>query len=64
MGLQNREDLLGDCERVFCVGELVEFWAGPLVRAYRTDSGDPAYVKEIQGAGGMGLKWWEALGRG
>jgi hypothetical protein len=62
MGLKDREDLLDYCERVFCVGELVEFWAGPVVRAYRTDSGDPAYVKEIQGAGWYGVKMLGSFG--
>ena len=50
-GIVDMQDDVGECERVFEVGELVEFWAGPVVRAYRTDSGDPAYVKEIQGSG-------------
>ncbi len=47
------EYVLEDCERVFSVGDLIEFWEGPLVRGYRTDSGDPAYVKEI-----LGLGWY------
>ncbi len=32
-------------ERRFKVGDLVEFWEVALVRGYRTDSGDPAWVK-------------------
>ncbi len=67
MGLRYREDLFDDCERVFCVGELFEFWAGPVVRAYRTDSEDPAYVKEIQRAGWYGVtmmgSFWGRLRR-
>ncbi len=60
-------DMQGDvreCERAFQVGELVEFWSGTVVRAYQTDSGEPAYVKAIQGSGWYGIKWWEALGGG
>ncbi len=34
----------------------MEFWAGPVVRAYRTDSGQPAFVKEIHGLGWYGIK--------
>ena len=45
------EYVFEDCERLFRVGDLVEFWEGPVVRGYRTDSGDPAYVKEIHGLG-------------
>ncbi len=47
VGMEESVYVVEDCERVFSVGELVEFWAGPVVRAYRTDSGDPAFVKEI-----------------
>ena len=54
--MEDIEGVFGDCERLFVVGELVEFWAGPVVRAYRTDSGDPAYVKEISGLGWYGIK--------
>ena len=54
--MEDIEGVVGDCERLFVVGELVEFWAGPVVRAYRTDSGDPAYVKEIYGLGWYGIK--------
>ena len=50
------------CERKFEVGELVEFWAGPVVRAYRTDSGEPAYVKEIYGLGWYGIKMVGSFG--
>jgi chromosome segregation ATPase len=56
VGKGERADVLEDCERVFSVGDLVEFWAGPVVRAYRTDSGDPAFVKEIHGLGWYGIK--------
>jgi hypothetical protein len=56
MGMGESEAHLGECERCYCVGELVEYWAGPRVRGYRTDSGAPAFVKEIQ--------WWTALGEG
>ncbi len=50
------------CERVFEVVKLVEFWAGPVVRAYRTDSGEPAYVKEIHGLGWYGIKMVGSFG--
>jgi hypothetical protein len=62
-GIQFVSDAMGDmqgdvweCERLFEVGELVVFWAGTAVRGYRTDSGDPVYVKEIQGSGWYGIK--------
>ena len=51
MGLGEREDHVDECERFYVVEELVEYWAGPVVRGYRTDSGAPAYVKEVHGAG-------------
>jgi hypothetical protein len=38
-------------ERVFKVGELVEYWAGAFVRGYRTDE-EPAFVKRVEGRGG------------
>jgi hypothetical protein len=56
MGLGEREDHVDECERFYVVGELVEYWAGPVVRGYRTDSGAPAFVKEVQGAGWYGIK--------
>jgi chromosome segregation ATPase len=40
----------------------VEFWEGPVVRGYRTDSGDPAYVKEIHGFGWYGIKMVGSFG--
>jgi chromosome segregation ATPase len=43
-------------ERRFKVGELVEFWDGPVVRGYRTDSGAPAWVKADYGLGEYGIK--------
>jgi hypothetical protein len=51
VGTGDMGNVVEDCERVFVVGELVEFWAGPVVRGYRTDSGAPACVKEIYGLG-------------
>ena len=55
-------EVVDGCERVFKVGELVEFWAGPVVRAYLTDSGEPAYVKEIYGLGWYGIKMVGSFG--
>ncbi len=43
-------------ERRFQVGELVEYWEGTLVRGYRTDSGDQAWVKADYGGGEYGVK--------
>jgi hypothetical protein len=37
-------------ERVFKVGELVEYWAGAFVRGYRTN-GEPAFVKRVDRGG-------------
>lgn len=64
VGMGESVYVVEDCERVFSVGELVEYWEGPVVRTYRTDSGDPAFVKEKYGLGWYGIrsKWWEALG--
>jgi hypothetical protein len=43
---EDGEDLL---ERLFSVGEVVEFWEGSSVRGDRTDSGSPAFVKRVEG---------------
>jgi hypothetical protein len=59
---EEEEKIVDDNERVFRVGELVEFWAGPVVRAYRTDSGAPAFVKEIHGSGWYGIKMVGSFG--
>ena len=61
-GMVDRQGGVGECERVFQVGELVEFWSGTVVRAYRTDSGEPAYVKEIEGSGWYGIKMVGSFG--
>ena len=50
-------------ERIFRVGELVEYWEGSFVRGYRTDSGHPAYVKRVEGGGKYAIKM-VGLGRG
>jgi hypothetical protein len=42
-------------ERVFKVGELVEYWAGAYVRGYQT-SGEPAFVKRVEGGGNYAIK--------
>jgi hypothetical protein len=42
--------------RFFKVGELVEYWDSALVRGYRTDRGDPAWVKADYGGGEYGMK--------
>ena len=55
-GMVDMQGDVGECERLFEVGELVVFWAGTAVRGYRTDSGEAAYVKEIQGFGWYGIK--------
>ena len=34
-------------ERLFTVGEVVDFWEGSSVRGYRTDAGAPAFVKRL-----------------
>ena len=62
VGMGESVYVVEDCERVFSVGELVEFWAGPVVRAYRTDSGDPAFVKEKYGLGWYGIKMVGSFG--
>ncbi len=43
-------------ERIFQVGELVEFWEGAFVRGYRTDSGEAAFVKRVEGGGKYAIK--------
>ena len=62
LGKGEMEDVVDACERVFRVGELVEFWGGPAARAYLTDSGAPAYVKEIHGLGWYGIKMVGSFG--
>ncbi len=61
MGMGERDDHLAECERCYVVGELVEYWAGPVVRGYRTDSGAPAFVKGIQGGGWYGIQMVDSL---
>ena len=34
-------------ERLFTVGEVVDFWEGSSVRGDRTDAGAPAFVKRL-----------------
>ncbi len=43
-------------ERTFNVGELVEFWEDSFVRGYRTEGGEPAWVKVDYGGGEYGIK--------
>ena len=62
LGEGEMEVVVEECERVFMVGELVEFWVGPVARAYLTDSGAPAYVKEIHGLGWYGIKMVGSFG--
>ena len=62
LGEGEMEGVVQECERVFMVGELVEFWVGPVARAYLTDSGAPAYVKEIHGLGWYGIKMVGSFG--
>ena len=62
VGMVGNDYDVDDNERVFRVGDLVEFWAGPVVRGYRTDSGDPAFVKEIHGLGWYGIKMVGSFG--
>jgi hypothetical protein len=62
VGRDDNENAVDDNERLFRVGDLVEFWAGPVVRGYRTDSGDPAFVKEIHGLGWYGIKMVGSFG--
>ena len=62
VGMEDNDYVVDDNERVFRVGDLVEFWAGPVVRGYRTDSGDPAFVKEIHGLGWYGIKMVGSFG--
>lgn len=46
-----RDDAEEGGERIFGLGELVEFRDGTCVRGYRTDSGQPAFVKRVEGGG-------------
>ena len=43
-------------ERVFTVGEVVEFWEGAFVRGYRQAPGAPAIVKRVEGKGFYSIK--------
>ena len=45
-------------ERAFVVNELVEYWEGAYVRGYKTDSGEPAWVKIDYGEVFMAFRWW------
>ncbi len=44
------------CERIFTVGEVVEFWEGAYVSGKRSDSGEPAFVKRVEGNGVYSIK--------
>jgi hypothetical protein len=44
------------CERIFTVGEVVEYWAGAFVRGRRLGSGEPAFVKRVEGKGVYAIK--------
>jgi chromosome segregation ATPase len=43
-------------ERTFKVGELVEFWEDSFARGYRTEGGEPAWVRADYGGGEYGIK--------
>ena len=43
-------------ERVFTVGEVVEYWEGASVRGERIGSGEPAFVKRVDGNGQYAIK--------
>ena len=43
-------------ERVFTVGEVVEYWEGAFVRGERLGSGEPAFVKRVEGNGLYAIK--------
>jgi hypothetical protein len=55
MGDEN-EDGEMSFERVFTVGEVVEFWEGVFVCGKRSDSGSPAFVKRAEGNGLYAIK--------
>jgi hypothetical protein len=40
-------------ERVFTVGEVVEYWEGAFVRGERLGSGEPAFVKRLDREGSV-----------
>ncbi len=44
------------CERYFTVGEVVEYWEGVYVRGERLGSGEPAFVKRVEGKGVYAIK--------
>jgi hypothetical protein len=44
------------CERLFTVGEVVEYWEGTYVRGERLGSGEPAFVKRVEGNGVYAIK--------
>jgi hypothetical protein len=50
------EDNESERERVFTVGEVVEFWEGAFVRGYRQAPGEPAFVKRVDGNGLYAIK--------
>ncbi len=46
-----RDDEENTRERLFTVGEVVEFWEGSVVRGYRRAPDEPAFVKSVGGNG-------------
>jgi hypothetical protein len=49
--LEEDDDAEEEGECIFGLGELVEFWDGTCVRGYWTNSGQPAFVKRVEGGG-------------
>jgi hypothetical protein len=43
-------------ERYFIMGEAVEYWEGAYVRGDRLGSGEPAFVKRVEGNGVYAIK--------
>ena len=51
-----KESVVALEERVFTVGEVVEYWEGAFVRGERLGSGEPAFVKRVEGKGQYAIK--------
>ena len=56
MAMVGKESVEALEERVFTEGEVVEYWEGAFVRGARLGSGQPAFVKRVEGNGLYSIK--------
>ena len=60
--MEDMDEVEEACERVFEVGELVEFWQDLWCGRIERTAGNLHMLKKYMVWGGMALKWWGVLG--